>query len=172
LPRLIAVVGDKHSGKTTIIEHLISELTRRGYHVGTIKEMVRVSTLDSPQKETGRYRKAGAQAVVAVPREETVVFLPKRLGVKEILPHLLGMDFVLLEGFESERKLPKIVAAKTVQDAQNFMDESVVAVSGILADSEDEVKKAAILNCPLHHSVREICLLANLVEEKAAKIKI
>ncbi|MCW3982873.1 MAG: molybdopterin-guanine dinucleotide biosynthesis protein B [Candidatus Bathyarchaeota archaeon] len=169
MPRLIAVVGDKHSGKTTIIEHLIEELTRRGYHVGTIKEMVRVSTLDTPQKETDRYRKAGAQAVVAVPREETVIFLPKRLGVKEILPHLLGLDFVLLEGFESAEKLPKIVAAKTVQEAQSFMDKSVVALSGILADSDQETKKAASLACPLYHSTREICMLATLVEAKAVK---
>jgi molybdopterin-guanine dinucleotide biosynthesis protein MobB len=55
LPKLVAVVGGKHSGKTTVIERLIAELKRRGYHVGAIKEMVRIPTLDTPQTETDRY---------------------------------------------------------------------------------------------------------------------
>jgi molybdopterin-guanine dinucleotide biosynthesis protein MobB len=37
MPKLIAVVGAKHTGKTATIERLITELTSRGYRVGTIK---------------------------------------------------------------------------------------------------------------------------------------
>jgi molybdopterin-guanine dinucleotide biosynthesis protein MobB len=75
LPKLVAVVGGKHSGKTTVIERLIAELKRRGYHVGAIKEMVRIPTLDTPQTETDRYTEAGAETIVAIPRNETVVFI-------------------------------------------------------------------------------------------------
>jgi len=57
VPKLVAVVGRKHSGKTTVIEHLIAELKRRGYRVGAIKEMVRISTLDTPAKETDRLQR-------------------------------------------------------------------------------------------------------------------
>jgi molybdopterin-guanine dinucleotide biosynthesis protein B len=85
LLKLIAIVGGKHSGKTTVIEHLIVELKNRGYSVGAIKEMVRIPTLDTPAKETDRYSDAGAVVIVAVPRDETVVFVKKRLGIKEIL---------------------------------------------------------------------------------------
>jgi molybdopterin-guanine dinucleotide biosynthesis protein B len=67
MPKLVAVVGGKHSGKTTILEKLIRQLTSRGYHVGTIKEMVRIPTLDTPETETDRYTAAGAETVVAVP---------------------------------------------------------------------------------------------------------
>ncbi|MCL4429447.1 MAG: molybdopterin-guanine dinucleotide biosynthesis protein MobB [Candidatus Bathyarchaeota archaeon] len=77
MPKLVAVVGGKHSGKTTVIKHLITEFTRRGYHVGTIKDIVRIQTLDTPQKETDRYSKAGAEINVAVPKEETVIFIRK-----------------------------------------------------------------------------------------------
>jgi len=63
-----------------VIEHLIAELKRRGYHVGTIKEMVRIPTLDTPATETDRYSNAGAEIIVAVPRDETVVFIKKRLA--------------------------------------------------------------------------------------------
>ena len=85
MPRIVAVVGGKHSGKTTVIEHLIAELKRRSHHVATIKEMIRTATLDTPATETDRYTRAGAEVVVAVPQEETVVFIKKRLAIRRHL---------------------------------------------------------------------------------------
>lgn len=165
LPRVVAVVGGKHSGKTTVIEHLMVELRSRGYRVATIKEMVRIPTLDTPATETDRYTKAGAEAVVAVPREETVFFIKKRLKVTEILPHLAGADFVILEGFEHEKAFPKIVAAKTCEELKGFIDASVIAVSGLIVESEVERRKAAALGLPLFGSLNEAGKLADLVEE-------
>jgi molybdopterin-guanine dinucleotide biosynthesis protein B len=167
MPKLIAVVGGKHSGKTTTIEHLTTELTRRGYNVGTIKEMVRIPTLDTPQTETDRYRQAGAKVVAAIPREETVIFIAKRLTVKEILPHLKGLDYVLLEGFESEAWLPKILAVKTFQEAQNYLDNSVMAISGVITDSPAEMLQFKETRTPMFNSLRETKKMADLVEEKA-----
>jgi hypothetical protein len=95
MPKLTAVVGAKHSGKTTIIENVVKQLTSRGYHVGTVKEMVRIPTLDTPETETDRHTQAGAETVVAVPRNETVLFLKKRLPLPDILPSLwLGLRVV------------------------------------------------------------------------------
>jgi molybdopterin-guanine dinucleotide biosynthesis protein B len=169
LLKIVAVVGGKHTGKTTVIENLIGELTRRGYRVGTIKEMVRIPTLDTPAKETDRYRKAGAQTIVAVPRDETVIFITKRLGLKEILPHLRGLDFVILEGFESEAAIPKVIAAKTAEEAQNYLDKSTIAISGLISDSKAETTKVsdsiAVLN-----SARETKELADLVEKRAIEL--
>ena len=77
MPKIVAVVGGKHSGKTTVIESLIAELKCRGYRVGAIKEMVRIPTLDTPATETDRYTSAGAEVIAAVPRHETVIFIKK-----------------------------------------------------------------------------------------------
>lgn len=66
-----AVVDGKHSGKTAIIEHLSAELKCRGSRAGAIKEIVRIPTLDTPATETDRYWIAGAEIIVAVPRDET-----------------------------------------------------------------------------------------------------
>jgi molybdopterin-guanine dinucleotide biosynthesis adapter protein len=167
LPKLVAVVGGKHSGKTTVIEHLISELKYRGYRVGTIKEMVRIPTLDTPATETDRYYIAGAEIIVAVPREETVVFIKRRLSIKEILPYFKELDYVVLEGFDSEKELPKIVAAKTADEAKNYFDDSVIAVSGLMTEEETETKKASELKVPLLNSLTETKELADLVEKKA-----
>ena len=169
MPKLVAVVGGKHSGKTKVIEHLISELKSRGFRVGTVKEMVRIPTLDTPGTETDRYSEAGAEIIVAVPRTETVVFIKKRLTIKGILPHLQGLDYVLLEGFESEKAVPKIVAAKTADEANSYLDNYAFAISGLITESELEGKKALGLKIPLLRSTTKIKELADLVEQKAVE---
>jgi molybdopterin-guanine dinucleotide biosynthesis adapter protein len=167
VPKVVAVIGGKHSGKTTIIEHLIIELKHRGYSVGTIKEMVRIPTLDTPATETDRYSKAGAEIIVAVPRDETVVFIRKRLSIKEILPYLDCLDYALLEGFESEKEVPKIVAAKTANEAIDYLDSSAIAVSGLITESITETSKAAKLKIPILNSASKTKELADLVEQTA-----
>jgi molybdopterin-guanine dinucleotide biosynthesis protein B len=167
MPKIVAVVGGKHSGKTTIIENVTKQLRNRGYHVGAIKEMVRIPTLDTPETETDRYTSAGMEAVVAAPLKETVIFLKRRLSLNEILQYLQGLDYILLEGFETEKTLPKIVAAKTVQEASEFSDGLAIAISGIITESEEETAKATALKISLLSSIREAEKLADIVEQKA-----
>ncbi len=167
MPRIVAVVGGKHSGKTMIIEHLIAELKSRGFHVAAVKEMVKIPTLDTPATETDRYNRAGAEIIVAVPREETVFFMKRRLAINEILPHLAGVDFVILEGFEQEGNLPKIIAAKTADEAEEYLDAHVIAISGLIMESEVEKKKAEAFQLPMFTSLTQAKELADLVERKA-----
>jgi molybdopterin-guanine dinucleotide biosynthesis protein B len=164
LPKLIAIVGEKHSGKTTIIENLIAELKKRRYRVGAIKEMVRIPTLDTPQTETDRYTQAGAEKIVAVPRTETVIFIKKCLDIEEILPYVEDLDYAFLEGFEHEHTVSRIVAAKTFEEAQRFLDDSVVAVSGLIMESAKERSKAFDLKVPLLSSLTQAGKLADLIE--------
>jgi molybdopterin-guanine dinucleotide biosynthesis protein B len=167
LVKIVAVVGAKHSGKTTVVEKLTAELKRRGFSVGAVKEMVRIPTLDTPQTETDRYAKAGAEVIVAVPREETVVFVKKKLGTREILQFCKGLDFAVLEGFENEKAYPKIVAAKTPQEAETFLDASAIAVSGIIGESDE---KAEFGEIPILSCKSETEKIADLVEQKALDV--
>jgi molybdopterin-guanine dinucleotide biosynthesis protein B len=165
MPKLVAVVGGKHSGKTTVIEHLLRQLKGRGYRVGVVKEMVRIPSLDTPEKETDRYTEAGAETIVAVPRNETVVFLKRRLSLNEILPYMQGLNFVLLEGFEKEKTLPKIITAKTVEDVVKFLDDSAIAISGILTETKPEPTKDMNFPIPMLNGVRQAKELADIVEK-------
>lgn len=167
MPKFVAVVGGKHSGKTTIIENLIPQLVSRGYRVGTVKEMVRIPTLDTPGTETARYTQAGARIVVAVPRSETVIFIKKRLEMNEILPFLQGLDYAILEGFEAEKSMPKIIAAKNYQEITEFSDGLAIAISGLILDSKTEIGKASKVEIPMFSSTRQAEKIADIVEKKA-----
>ncbi|MCL4429446.1 MAG: hypothetical protein M1540_03075 [Candidatus Bathyarchaeota archaeon] len=69
-----------------------------------------------------------------------------------------------MEGFESEKEIPKIVAAKTAEEAQNYLDNSTIALSGIITASEEE-KKKLYSKIPVVNSEKEIEKLADLVEK-------
>jgi molybdopterin-guanine dinucleotide biosynthesis adapter protein len=169
MPRYIAIIGGKHSGKTTLTQQLISALKNRGYRVASIKEMPNVQTIDTPATthDTWKHTQAGADIVVASPKNETVLFINKKLGLSEIAPYLEVMDFVVLEGFESKRILPKIIAAKTAEEAASFIDGLAIAISGIIANSTEETLKASELKLPVFNGATQVELLANLVEQKA-----
>jgi molybdopterin-guanine dinucleotide biosynthesis protein len=98
-----------------------------------------------------------------------VVFIKKRLNLAEILPFVAALDYVVLEGFESEKAVPKIVAAKTADEAESYFDDSAIAISGIISDSEVELKKASGLRIPVLKASSQSKELADLVEKKALK---
>jgi molybdopterin-guanine dinucleotide biosynthesis protein B len=169
MPKFVAVVGGKHSGKTTIIQQLITELKNKGYKIGTIKHMPRIQTMDSPAPahDTWKHSEAGAEIIVAVPQNETVVFVKKKQKLNDLTEFLHGMDYVLLEGFENEKIFPKIIAAKTMQDVNEYSDGLAIAISGLIAESEEETQKATELQIPVIKSISEAKKLADRVEQKA-----
>jgi molybdopterin-guanine dinucleotide biosynthesis protein MobB len=121
--------------------------------------------LDTPQTETNRYTKAGAEKTVAVPRQETVIFIKKRLDLKQILPYLESLDFVLLEGFEREPDIPKIVTAKTFEELKDYLDKSAIAISGRIEDSKSGKIEAHRLGVLMLSGLTDARELADLVEK-------
>ena len=108
--------------------------------------------------------------MVAVPQDETVVFLKKKQKLNDVAGFLHGLDYVLLEGFENEKIFPKIIAAKTMQEVTEYSDGLAIAVSGLIAESEKETKKASGLKFPIVKSITGAQKLADIVEQKAFSI--
>lgn len=166
--RVVAVVGGKHSGKTTVIQRLVYELERRGYKVGSVKEMPNADWIDVSGKETWRYGEAGAEVVAGVARNEVALFIKKRLGLRDLMAFFAGLDYLfLLEGFEEERNIVRIVAAKDFVEAQIFHNDLTIAISGLIAESKEEIKKASNLGVPIFNCITEADKLADLIEQKA-----
>ena len=100
--KIFTVIGTSGSGKTTTIEAVVAELTRRGYRVGSVKEIhYDAFAIDpSPTSNTRRHRAAGASLVTARGHHETDMLYPEKLPMKEILQHYRDYDWVALEGVE------------------------------------------------------------------------
>ena len=103
--KVISIVGEKNSGKTTLIEDLIVMLRDYG-SVGCIKHAQELALDES--KDTTRLFNAGAELVIGA-SEHATLKLSRGKSLKEHLKDMAdsGMDFVLVEGFKSS-DLPKI----------------------------------------------------------------
>jgi len=172
MARFAAIVGRKHTGKTTLIQQLIRELKSRGFRVATIKEMPNATEIDTPadNHDTWKHGEAGAEIVVATPLNETALFIKRKLSLNEIVPFLQNEDFVLLEGFEKEKLFAKIITAKTADEAAIYSDGLAIAISGPLTESSAEAKKASKLHLPLFNANTQAEKLADIIEQKAFTI--
>ena len=60
MPPIVSIVGKSESGKTTLLEKLITELKSRGYRVATVKHAPNESSFDEPGKDSWRHVRAGS----------------------------------------------------------------------------------------------------------------
>ena len=100
---IVSIVGKSNSGKTTLIEKLIAELTRRGFRVATIKHNRHGFEIDHEGKDSWRHKRAGAVAtVVASPgRIALIEDAPKDYDLAEIRDrYIRDADIILAEGYK------------------------------------------------------------------------
>lgn len=108
---VVAIVGWKNSGKTTMVERLVGIFTARGLNVATVKHAHHSFDLDQPGTDSDRHRAAGARQVALVSRRRTA--LMTELGdepepsLADMLSRLAPCDLIIVEGYKKER-LPKI----------------------------------------------------------------
>ena len=98
----VAIVGRHNSGKTTLIEKLITELTKRGLDVGSVKHHSHVGfSIDIPGKDSYRHRAAGAtETVIASPGQVArVKTIEGELECSDIVASMPDHDIVIVEGY-------------------------------------------------------------------------
>jgi len=113
-PRVFGVYGESDSGKTTLIVQLVSQLTKEGYQVATMKQSNKTISMDTENKDTWRHHQAGAHLVVFSSRSETNFLLDAPLRSSEILRRISefgNFDFILVEGAD-DPDIPKIQVGK------------------------------------------------------------
>jgi len=110
MPPMVSIVGRSKSGKTTLIERLLRELTSRGYQVATIKHTPQGMSFDKPDKDSGRHFQAGSKATIVSSPDTMVLIKPvtSEVTLNEVA-RLLGEDYdvILTEGFKHD-DAPKI----------------------------------------------------------------
>lgn len=107
MKRVIGVAGFKNAGKTTLVEKLVTELTRRGHRISTVKHAHHSFDIDHEGRDSFRHRKAGASEVAVVSRHRWAIIHESRNdaepSLEEILSKLAPCDLVIVEGYKRDR---------------------------------------------------------------------
>ena len=107
---IVSIVGKSDIGKTTLIEKLLPELTRRGYRIATVKHDVHGFEVDREGKDSWRHKKAGAHTVVISSPQKIALIrdVEKDLTLEEIREKFIqDVDLILSEGYKKDVQ-PKI----------------------------------------------------------------
>ncbi len=142
MPPVLSIVGCGKCGKTTLVERLVAELTRRGYNVGTLKHDVHGFSMDHEGKDTWRHRQAGAKAVCIIGPDQIglVRSINRDAFVAADAIALLGpVDLVITEGFKRE-SYPKIEIFSSVRNEGELLcgrNPELLAVAGDLPVETD-----------------------------------
>jgi molybdopterin-guanine dinucleotide biosynthesis protein B len=125
--RVIGVVGWKDSGKTTLVERLVTILSAGGYRVGTVKHVDADVLLQPEAKDSARHLDAGAETVVVL-GEGPMVLGQSGDGDLETVAagHLSLCDIIIVEGFK-HADIPKVVVFSGTDDILKET-ENIVAV--------------------------------------------
>lgn len=173
--RIITVKGFSKTGKTTTVTSLISELRKRGYTVGSVKDIhFKEFEADTPGTDTYKHAAAGASRVTARGPKNTGIIMDERMSMDAILKYYKE-DFVILEG-DCGIDSPTIITAKTVDDIEEKMCPQAIAVSGVISNEMAEDGASEYAGLPVINGITEVEKMADLVEaatkEKENKLSV
>lgn len=111
--RIYGVTGWKNSGKTGLMERLVTEIAGRGLSVSTVKHAHHSFDVDHPGKDSHRHRVAGAHEVLLSSRNRFALMHEMRgeaeWPLSRLLERLTPVELVLIEGYKRDGH-PKIEA--------------------------------------------------------------
>jgi molybdopterin-guanine dinucleotide biosynthesis protein B len=173
---VIAVVGSRHSGKTTTTEAIVKGLVKKGYHVATAKHIHQSDfTIDTKGRDTWKHTKAGAQTTIAVAQKELTTIQKTnttKLTLKNITHNTpTDTDIIILEGFRGltaqDQTVPKIVTAKNkteINEAQKVF-KPILAISTPLNKRETDTPKIPQVNV-----LKEPKKLVDIIDQRIGPI--
>ena len=139
---IVSIVGKSNSGKTTLIEKLLAEMTGRGYRVATVKHDAHSFDVDHPGKDTWRHREAGAAAVAITSSSRLflTVNLEEPLTLEQVRDLYLDGDYdlILTEGFRRDGA-PKIEVHRAERSDELVCDPAREPLIAVASDSNPAV---------------------------------
>ncbi len=113
-------VGYSGAGKTTLATAVTEILVCRGMRVAVLKDAHHHVDMDTPGKDTWRYRQSGAAQVMLRTPERWILQTetPQRVDIEAVLNRFEGVDLILVEGFKNEGNFPKIEVLRKDQPKQ------------------------------------------------------
>ncbi len=172
----IAVVGSRHSGKTTTVETIVKGLTAKGYKVATAKHIHQTEfTIDARGRDTWRHAQAGAHTIVAVAAHELTTIKKtdtSKLTLRNITENCENnIDIIVTEGFRNlvaqDQTVPKIVTVKNKHE----MNEATQVFKPILAFTTMSSRlKPGKPKIPLINTTNETKRLIEIIDKRIRPI--
>ena len=109
--KIFAFAGISDSGKTQLVQKLVSELKKREHTVSVIKHCAHGIDLEEKGKDTAQFMEAGSDSVCMYSPDGMAFFKQKITGLdaqKISREYLKCSDFILVEGAGPFKKLKKI----------------------------------------------------------------
>lgn len=113
--KIVAIVGTKDTGKTTLVTKIIERMSQKGYRVASIK--FSHVNFDLANKDTDKHHQAGAKIVVGTGKETFILF-DNPLDLENIISTMEiheKIDYLIMEGFKTS-KFAKISVSELKDD--------------------------------------------------------
>ncbi|MFN0262971.1 molybdopterin-guanine dinucleotide biosynthesis protein B [Tepidamorphus sp. 3E244] len=143
LPPIFGVTGWKNSGKTTLTERIIAELTARGFTVASVKHAHHAFDIDKPGTDSFRHREAGATETAIVGGARWAIMHELRgdeePSMEAIIARLSPCDIVIVEGYKREAH-PKIECRRADArkgDPMTLSDMNIAAIASETGSAAD-----------------------------------
>lgn len=132
---VIGFVAYSGTGKTTLLEQVVAQLSARGIRLAVIKHAHHDFDIDQPGKDSYRLRHAGARQTLVASARRWALITEHELREEPDLATLLAqidreaVDLVLVEGFKHEH-YPKLELRREALDKPRLypQDRDIVAV--------------------------------------------
>ena len=130
---LISIIGRSNSGKTTLIEKLIPELTKKGYRIATVKhDRSHGFDFDKEGKDSWRHKHAGAvTTILSSPKTLALITdIAKELPLNEIAcRYAEDADLLIAEGYkEGEHHKIEVVSGLSENDLFCKKDKNIISL--------------------------------------------
>lgn len=126
-PLIYCICGWKNSGKTTLMESLIRDLTQKGYRVAAVKHDGHDFEPDVPGTDSWRHRMTGAYGTAVFSDHRFLVTKEQEnVTEQELFLHFPEADIILVEGLKYS-SYPKYVCKgpECVPDTEEIAEEIV-----------------------------------------------
>ncbi|NLA26808.1 MAG: molybdopterin-guanine dinucleotide biosynthesis protein B, partial [Firmicutes bacterium] len=128
------VAAQSKTGKTTLMEKLLPELSARGLKVAALKGEVHQYNLDIPGKDTWRFAQAGAAVVgMTTPEKYILIGSASAGGTAAAVARLQDFDLILIEGAKKS-PYPKIEVVRSAVSSLPLLSQGVIAIATDMAD--------------------------------------
>lgn len=108
--KIIAFGGVSNSGKTTLIEKIISQYSNKYSFFAIKHDPKNKAVFDNPTKDSAKFFKAGADVCITSD-VKSAIFLHKNQEIIELCQHFSHKDFIFIEGFK-QLECPRICVAR------------------------------------------------------------